>query len=137
LTDTPQKKEDDSSKLIPRDSTPDQYRTMDFKSPLPPPEYLKGYDLIRPDLLDIAISGVKEEAQHRRDLEIKESQHKMDLDKGEQSKSWAGLYLGFIIVVGVVYVASDLIKTGHDAAGGGLVVGLAALVAIFVSNSRK
>jgi uncharacterized membrane protein len=126
LADTPYKKEDDSSKLIPRDSTPDQYRTMDFKSPLPPPEYLKGYDLIRPDLLDIAISGVKEETQH-----------KMNLDKGEQSKSWAGLYLGFIIVVGVFYVAYDLIKTGHDAAGGALVVGLAALVAIFVSNSRK
>jgi uncharacterized membrane protein len=148
LTDTPQKKEDDRSIIPIEDRTFERYRAMSYQSPLPLPEDLKAYDLTIPGganrILQMGerqsqhrIDLEAKESQHRIDLEVKESQHKMDLDKGEQAKSWVGLFLGFLIAGGVFYIAYDLIKTGHDVAGGALVVSLAALVGIFVYNSKK
>jgi uncharacterized membrane protein len=150
LTDTPQKKEDDSSKIIPvEDRTVERYRDMSYQSPWPHPEDLKAYDLTIPGGANRILQMGERQAQHRIDLEIKESQHKIDLeakesqhkidmDQGDQTRSWVGLLLGFLVACGFFYGAYDLVKLGHDIAGtalGGTT--LATLVGIFVYGGNQ
>jgi uncharacterized membrane protein len=144
LADTSQNKEDDSSSIIPQD----RYPTRNYQSPLPHPQDLKEYNSIIPEGAKRIWEAFEKESEHRRDLEVKESQHKMnleikesqhkiDLDKGEQAKSWTGLVLASLLSVGVFTASFVLITTGHDAAGTALATTLAALVGIFVYNSKK
>jgi uncharacterized membrane protein len=102
-----------------------------YKSPLPPPEILKGYDLVSPGLAE-RIVGMAE----------RQSQHRMELEKtvviGDYKKSWVGLILGFVVACGVFYGSYDLVKKGHDTAGtilGGSA--LATLVSIFVRAGNQ
>jgi uncharacterized membrane protein len=102
-----------------------------YRSPLPPPEVLRGYDLVSPGLAE-RIVGMAE----------RQSQHRMELEKivviGDHKKSWVGLVLGFVVACGVFYGSYDLVKKGHDTAGtllGGSA--LATLVSIFVRAGNQ
>jgi uncharacterized membrane protein len=98
-----------------------------YRSPIPPPEILKGYDLVKSGFAERIF--VMAEGQSR---------HRMQLENGDHLKSWVGLFLGFFVACGVFYGSYDLVKKGHDTAGtilGGSA--LATLVGIFVRAGNQ
>ncbi|MBG1268293.1 DUF2335 domain-containing protein [Nostoc sp. WHI] len=78
--------------------------------PLPPPEILKAYDLVKPGL-----------ASEIFDMAKKQSQHRMEMEKtvigGDSKRSWVGLIFAFIISVVAIGAGWSLIEQGHDLAG--------------------
>jgi uncharacterized membrane protein len=110
-----------------------------YEGPLPPPAFLRGYEELSPGAATEIISWVKDESQHRRNLELaeldhrrtletEESRHRMRLetramDLGEKAlnsgiaRANAGMYLAWPLVIGIVAAGTYLIVQGHDTAG--------------------
>jgi uncharacterized membrane protein len=102
-----------------------------YRGPLPPPEILKGYDLVKPGFAERVFVMAEVQSKHRMQLE-------KTVITGDHLKSWAGLFLGFFVACGVFYGSYDLVKKGHDTAGtilGGSA--LATLVGIFVRAGNQ
>ena len=102
-----------------------------YRGPIPPPEILKGYDLVKPGFAERVFVMAERQSQHRMELE-------KTVVIGDHKKSWVGLVLGFLVACGVFYGSYDLVKKGHDTAGtilGGSA--LATLVGIFVRGSDQ
>jgi uncharacterized membrane protein len=102
-----------------------------YRGPIPPPEILKGYDLVKEGFAERVFQMAERQSQHRMELE-------KTVVIGDHKKSWVGLVLGFLIACGVFYGSYDLVKIGHDTAGtilGGSA--LATLVGIFVRGSNQ
>lgn len=102
-----------------------------YRGPLPPPEILKGYDLVKPGFAERVFVMAEVQSKHRMQLE-------KTVITGDHLKSWVGLFLGFFVACGVFYGSYDLVKKGHDTAGtilGGSA--LATLVGIFVRGSDQ
>jgi uncharacterized membrane protein len=97
-----------------------------YQGPIPPPEILKGYDLVKPGFAERIFVMAESQSKHRMQLE-------KTVITGDHLKSWVGLFLGFFVACGVFYGSYDLVKRGHDAAGTALGgSALAVLVGIFV-----
>jgi uncharacterized membrane protein len=102
-----------------------------YQGPLPPPEILKGYDLVNPGFAERVMAMAERQSQHRIELE-------RTVVIGDHKKSWLGLGLGFVVAAGVFYGSYDLVKKGHDTAGtllGGST--LVSLITVFVTGSNQ
>jgi uncharacterized membrane protein len=102
-----------------------------YRGPIPPPEILKGYDLVKPGFAERVFVMAERQSQHRMELE-------RIVVIGDHKKSWVGLVLGFVVACGFFYGSYDLVKKGHDTAGtilGGSA--LATLVGIFVRAGNQ
>ncbi|ACK67406.1 hypothetical protein PCC8801_3438 [Rippkaea orientalis PCC 8801] len=117
----------DNSKLASRRV----FAISSFAGPLPPPEQLKAYDLIKPGLAGEYFNLVKKQAEHRMELE------KLVI-LGDGKRSWVGLVLGFLIVCFFLGCSTFLIIQGHDTAGSVLgTTSLVSLAGVFVYGTQS
>ncbi|MDI9364060.1 MAG: DUF2335 domain-containing protein [Flavobacterium sp.] len=96
-----------------------------FRSPLPPPDFLIGYNEALPNGADRIVSLIEQQSRHRMERE----RTVMD-EEIRQSKS--GQLYGFIIAMAFLIVSGFLIYSGHDVSG--TIIGtidLVALVGVF------
>jgi len=136
----------DFSVITQIDSTDQRLVTVaaSYEGPLPPPSYLKGYEETVPGSGKEIISWVKEESEHRRQMElaelghrqqteIAESQHRRGLetramDLGEKALSSGifranfGMFLSWPLMLLVVVAGSVLVYMGHDTSGTTIVI---------------
>ncbi|WP_375491207.1 DUF2335 domain-containing protein [uncultured Nostoc sp.] len=99
--------------------------------PLPPPEKLKAYDLVKPGLAGEIFEMAKKQSQHRIEMET-------TVINGDNKRSWVGLIFGFILASGCIASSTALILQGHDIAGG-IFAGstIVSLTGIFVYGSNQ
>ena len=101
-----------------------------YRSPIPPPDILKGYNDVIPNGAERILAMTEKQAEHRMMMEntvIAREQHQSE--KGQNY----GLIIALSFLVGSVF----LIYTGHDTAGGILgTVDLVALVSAFIYGKR-
>lgn len=97
-----------------------------FRSPIPPPDILKGYNEIIPNGADRILKQSEQQTQHR--IQTETTVITRELQQGDR-----GQHYGFIIAIFGLLLSGFLIYTGHDTAGtilGG--TDLIALVSVFV-----
>lgn len=106
-------------------------QAMLHSGPIPAPEVLKGYDLVRPGLSDQIVEMAKKQQDHRLELE-------RATILGGGKRAWAGLVLGFILSSATLCGSVYLIANGHDPAGATLgTASIAALAGVFVYGSQQ
>lgn len=104
------------------------------RGPLPSPQTLKAYNEALPGGAERIFASFE-----------KQSQHRMDMEKGvvesQQRQSTRGQHYGLIVALVFIIIAGILAYTGHDTAG--IILGtvdLVALVTVFIvgkSNQRR
>jgi len=104
-----------------------------FKSPMPPPDFLKGYNEIIPNGAERILAMSENQSEHR--MQLEKTVIGSELSQSEKGQNY-GLIIALSFLVGSVF----LIYTGHDTAGG--ILGsfdLVALVSIFIygKNGQK
>lgn len=100
-----------------------------FSGPLPPPEILLQYNDVVPDGANRLFLQFEQQARHRQELE-------QLTVKGDSSRSWIGLILGFVLSMTCIVGGCILVYFGHDAAGGTIATGsVAALAGVFAYGS--
>jgi uncharacterized membrane protein len=81
-----------------------------FKSPIPPPYILKGYNEIIPNGADRILTMAEKQSNHRMSME-------RAVINREQDQSGKGQNYGFIIALSFLIVSAVLIYTGHEVSG--------------------
>ena len=97
-----------------------------FSGPLPPPDLLRGYDLVVPGAAERILKMAEEQAKHRQNLERL-------VIAGGSKRANMGLCLGFILSLIVLALSAGLIVNGYEIAG--TVIGsidLVSLATVFV-----
>ncbi len=100
-------------------------------SPLPPPDVLRGYSEVRPELVDLVMDQVTQQATHRRNMEA-------GALRVFGRSAALGAWLGFAIGMTGLICACIMTVAGHGTAGAVLgSVDLVALVSVFVQGRRQ
>lgn len=102
-----------------------------FRSPLPPPSHLKGYNDVIPNGAERILTMAEKQSEHRISMET-------TVIGKEQNQSGRGQNYGFIIALAFLIASFILIYTDHDVAG--TIIGsidLVALVTVFVLGKRS
>lgn len=106
-----------------------------FKGPIPPPAILAQYDAIVPGAAKEIVQSFIKEGEHRRRLQVKETDMCEDWARADVGLQRRGQIFGFIIamsgVVGGLYVAA------HGAPAGGSIVSSLSLGAIVAAFLRQ
>ena len=101
---------------------------------LPPAEELEKYEKIIPGVGQNLLSTYQKQVEHRIEIES-------IVIKGDNKRSWVGLFLGFIIVMSVIGIAYLLLSKGKSLeAFGTVILALGSLVSVFIrtlSERRK
>ncbi|MFN6572338.1 DUF2335 domain-containing protein [Dendronalium sp. ChiSLP03b] len=99
--------------------------------PIPPPETLKAYDLVKPGLAGEIFEMAKNQSQHRIEME-------KTVIVGDSKRSWAGLIFGFIITLVSIGTGAFLIQQGHDIAGAAFAgTPIVSIVTAFIYGTDK
>ena len=97
-----------------------------YKSPMPPPDILKGYNDAIPNGADRILRMVENQSDHRIQIETTTITR-------ELNQSGRGQNYGLIISLSFLAVSAALIYTGHDVAGTFLgTIDLIGLVSVFI-----
>lgn len=97
-----------------------------YSGPLPSPDHLRGYEEVVPGSANRIITMAESQSAHRQEIE------KIAV-KGGNSRSWWGLWLGFVLSVMVLGLSAGLILAGDQVAGTVLgSVDLVSLASVFV-----
>lgn len=104
--------------------------SISFNGPLPPPEYLHGYEQTLPGAADRVISMAEKEQAHRHKEENK-------IITTSISVSILGLVFGFILVVFFGYITLELGKAGQTKSCIAVGATTAILASIFVLRQWK
>jgi uncharacterized membrane protein len=103
---------------------------MSYQGPIAHPDILQGYEDIVPGSAAQIIDLFDAQSRHRMDLESRTLAR-------DNTRSWAGLFLGFVVAITVIVGGVVAVLYGHDTAGAALVTtSLASLVSVFVYGSR-
>lgn len=97
-----------------------------FKSPIPPPAILKGYNEVIPNGAERILSMSEKQSDHRMRME-------KEVTAIEQKQSGRGQHYGLIVALSFLIASFILILMGHDVSG--TIIGsidLVALVTVFV-----
>jgi len=92
-----------------------------FSGPLPPPEILKQYQQLSPDLVNRIITLAEDEAQARRKLESDTLQANIEISKKTSSERAKGQIFGFSI--GIVGLLSSVALASLGATVAASIVG--------------
>ena len=97
-----------------------------YKSPMPPPDVLKGYNEAINNGADRILTMIEKQSNHRMNVEI-------TIINRELNQSGRGQNYGFAISLLFLGVSAGLIYTGHDMAGTVLgTIDLIGLVSVFI-----
>lgn len=99
---------------------------VEYSGPLPPPNLLAQYEEITPGLVDRIVTMTERQSEHRQRMELA-------FFRGDQRRSWVGLFLGFLVALAGLAVTAYLGAEGNPWVAG--IVGaidLTSLVALFV-----
>lgn len=98
-----------------------------FAGPVPPPQWLNGYEQLVPGSANRLIVLAEEEAQHRRSVEISEGNYRM-----------ISLVFAFILALVVLAAGIYFVAVGKSVAGLILLVTeVAALAAVLLARRRS
>lgn len=102
-----------------------------FTGPLPPPEFLAGYDEIVPGTAEKIINRFIEQGSHRMELE------KLVVKGSNKRANW-GLVAGFVVAMTTIVGAIYAMSLGYDVAGAAVVIAsLASLVGTFLYGTKS
>ena len=101
-----------------------------FSGPIPPPEYLEGYEKISPGAAKQILDMAETQTNHRIELEKK-------VIESDIRNSSLGMFLGFALALFCIVWGCYLIMLGHDTAGAAVATTtVVALVSVFVYGSE-
>ncbi len=107
-----------------------EYRSVEFRGPIPPPALLLEYDEVLPGAADRILTMAESQARHRQEME-------MLYLKGQSERSDRGQWFGLIVALSGFAVAGLLGTQGHAVAAATIVgADLIALVSVFVIGKR-
>jgi uncharacterized membrane protein len=104
-----------------------------FSGPLPPAEMLHQYELLLPGSADRVFKMAEAQSEHRQSLEKR-------ITTSDIIRSYMGMGCALTIALVGMYIARDIVLSGHQITGALFGFGaLAALVGVFLkaSNDRK
>ncbi len=105
-------------------------QSLQYTSPIPPPEVLAQYNTIIPEGAERILHMAEAQSEHRQQLE------RFDLYQNSW-RSWWGLALGFVIALTGFGCSTLLVLKGHDTAGATIsVADMTGLVGVFVYGTR-
>ena len=112
--------------------------TAAWSGPLPPPGALREFELIKPGLAERIVALTEREADHRHKMANKVLDHEIQTEKDAHSIVSKGQWMGFSICILISAVAIAAVIQGQTlAAVGAIILGLAALVSVFMRTKRQ
>jgi len=111
--------------------------SLTWSGPLPPPEYLRGYELVSRGAAGRLLTIFEGEALHRREMERQHLTALVDDRSRERDERRRGQYCGFAIGVVAIVAGAVVAIMGHGISGTLIGTGgVSGLVAAFVYGQR-
>ncbi|HET6878684.1 MAG TPA: DUF2335 domain-containing protein [Pirellulales bacterium] len=108
-----------------------QVTTTSYTGPVPPPALLREYDEVVPGAAERILSMAEKQTTHRIELES-------IVVKGGATRSWVGLWLGFVIALVVCGVGLWVALAASPTAGATIITGTVAVLAgVFVYGQHS
>jgi uncharacterized membrane protein len=138
------KKVSKTGTVIPPAQQQSQMLVTQTFSPLPSPEMLAQYEHLRPGLIDEIINMTKEQSEHRRSLEIAQTEaHVRQLDakiahqKRRDCEAKLGQIFAFIIAIVAIFGGVYTALQGYQTAGSIIsAIGLTGIVSHFIQGRK-
>ena len=103
-----------------------RFERLEFEGPLPPPGALRAYDSILPGAAERILSMAEQQAEHRQNIERKDSW-----------RASLGVVAGTVVAFAVLCLAGYALYLGQPLVGGALgVADLVGLVGVYVYGTR-
>lgn len=102
--------------------------SREFSGPIPPPEIIKGYELILPGAADRILTMAENQSKHRQDMEEK-------IITSESRDSLLGVLFAFFLGIGCIVAAIIIVVLVPQNSGAisGAILGLAGISSIIVT----